>query len=338
MRGRPSPSVDGMSQVLSKIWSIPVLMILSPLLAEVLGGAMPATDFFLPGVFFPFVALLYGLPVLVIRELAARFGYGPLGIWCLGMVYGLYNEGLFSETLYQPLGHPLAEYASYGLVGGLRLPWLLYILPWHALLSVLLPVLLVDRLFPKHAGRPWLPKRVTWCLAVAVPVLALARFVFLGEDRRAQDGPTFALHLAFVVVAALACWLTARVSRTSRFVPAAGRPRPAWRPVVAGTAFFALGIFGPVLLAQAAVPWPVPVLYSALVIVASIWTASRQAGVSRTTALLFVLGCGIGQAALAIVVGLLIGNIVWAFVGMAFAVVFGIVVVKSSAKGTPVTA
>src|SRR4029453_19619444 len=80
-----------------------LLMVLSPLLAEITSGGTPLTLFFTPGILLGFLFGLYGLQVLVIREVATRRGYGLLGLWCLGLIYGLYNEGLRSETLFYPL-------------------------------------------------------------------------------------------------------------------------------------------------------------------------------------------------------------------------------------------
>lgn len=66
-------------------------MVGSALLAEVISGGTPLTLFMAPGVFLPFVVLVYGIPVLVLREVAVRRGYGPLGLWCLGVLYSLVN-------------------------------------------------------------------------------------------------------------------------------------------------------------------------------------------------------------------------------------------------------
>ncbi|MEV4892532.1 hypothetical protein AB0K48_24445 [Nonomuraea sp. NPDC055795] len=288
-----------------------LLMVLSPLLAEVFSGSMPATDFFQPGVLLPFTIFVYGLPILILREVATRGSLGLLGLWCLGMIYGLYNEGLISETLFHPLDPANEAYGSLGLVAGLRIPWMLYILPWHGLFSLVTPVLLVHLLFPLQAGRPWLPKRATWVLAIVTSGLAIARFVFWGENRGVQDGGTFLLHVAVVLGLALAAYLLAvRLPRRPwlpRAVSGVDRPGVPWRPFGAGAGLYVLWFVGTEMLVSVVkAPWPVVVLYTSAAVVAGLGAVARVQAPSRAAAAVFVLGAGTAQAAIIV---LLIGQV-----------------------------
>src|SRR6266699_1010025 len=125
-----------MASVVRQCWK-PVLLlrVLSPFLAEVISGGTPVTVFFLPWVFFPYVIFLYGIPVLILREVAARRKFGLLGLWCLGLIYALYNEGLFAQTLFYPHHAPLDTFSTYGLVANVRIPFALWISFWHGLFS-----------------------------------------------------------------------------------------------------------------------------------------------------------------------------------------------------------
>ncbi|TDC04508.1 hypothetical protein E1267_22505 [Nonomuraea longispora] len=302
-------------------WPILLLMVLSPLLAEVFSGSMPATDFFQPGMFFPFTIFVYGLPILVLREVATRAKTGPIGLWCLGMIYGLYNEGLISETLFHPLDPANDAYGTLGVVAGLRIPWALYILPWHGLFSLLTPVLLTHLLFPRQADSPWLPKRATWMLAIVTGGLAIARFVFWGENRGVQDGATFLLHLAAVLGAALVAYVVAmRLPRVPRVQAGADRPGARWLPFASGAGLYAIWFVGTEMLVSVVkAPWPVVVLYTSVAVVAGLWAVARIAATTRAAAAVFVLGAGTTQAAvIVLLIGLLAGDAFRALSGVVF--------------------
>ncbi len=77
----------------SKYAPILTLILITPFLTELLCSNIPASVFFHPYVFFMTV-LVYGLPVLAIRELSIRWNLGILGILIFGVAYGIYNEGI----------------------------------------------------------------------------------------------------------------------------------------------------------------------------------------------------------------------------------------------------
>jgi hypothetical protein len=290
------------------------LMVLAPLLAEVFSGSMPVTMFLQPGMFLAFTIFVYGLPILVLREVAVRRGYGLLGLYALGMIYGLFNEGLISETLYHPLDPHDPTYADYGLLAGLRIPLMSYLLPWHGLFSMITPVLVVDLLFPRKAGRPWLPIWALWVLGVVTGGLGLARFLLWGDDR-AQDGGTFVIHLAVVLGMAALVWAGAR--RLPRTPVPATQYGFAWRDVAAGMGVYAGVLLGVQILAGVVTaPWPLTVLYGALAVATAMWAVGRRQAVARSRAVAFVLGAGLAQAAVTVlVVGALTGDTVRAVTG-----------------------
>jgi hypothetical protein len=144
-----------MDAMVKQRWkSVLLLIVLAPVLAEVISGGTPITQMFLPWILVFYVVFLYGFQVLVIREVAVRGRLGLLGLWCLGTVYGLYNEGLRAQTLFYPLHSPIAAFSGYGLVADVRIPFTIWITFWHGLFSVVIPVLVVEYLFPAQAARP----------------------------------------------------------------------------------------------------------------------------------------------------------------------------------------
>jgi len=300
-----------------------LLLVLSPLLAEVISGATSMTLFFMPWIFFPYATVLYGFPVLVIREVAVRRKLGVLGLWCLGLIYALYNEGLRAATLFYPLDAPVDTFSTYGLVADVRVPFTLWISFWHGLFSVVTPVVFVGYLFPKKADEPWLPIKATWSLATLSVGTAVAYFLFVGEASTTQDATTLIVHCTFLVVGALVLWFVAgRLPRTPRIVANGGGNGFSWKPFVSGVGLYLFLSLGPEVLAQGRIPLLLFVLYFAVLAVVAGWAIARRRETTRAQVVVLLLGSGTAQAALAVVFGALIGDIMWAISGVIFTAIF----------------
>ena len=302
---------------MTKTWKPALLlMVASPLLAEVVSGATPVTQFVLPWVFLPYVTVLYGLPVLVLREVAVRRGYGPLGLWCLGVLYALYNEGLLAETLFHPLDVPMPAFETYGLVAGIRLPFVLWIACWHGLFSLLTPVVIGHHLFPGSAAKPWLPWWATRSLGSLLVGAAVAHFLFLG-DAAHRLGPGPLVRAAGLLVAAgLGLWFAA--ARMPRSL-GSGLGR---RPFLAGASLYVLFWLVPEILAQNRLPWPLFIGYLVAFAGVAGWALTRGDAAEHRQVVLLVLGANAVEAALAVPFGLLSGNVLWAVTGATGAAIF----------------
>src|SRR5262245_17680889 len=125
-----------------------LLIILSPILAELLTASTPVTVFVAPATLALFLFLGYGIPVLLIREFAVRIHAWVGGLLTLGFAYGIYNEGLLAKTIIQKTQLPLNGFDNYGYVLGLSVPWMVVIGLWHATAAVLYPILICQMLFP----------------------------------------------------------------------------------------------------------------------------------------------------------------------------------------------
>ena len=310
-----------------------LLIVLAPFLAEVISGDTPLPQFFLPGIFFGYVLSLYGLQVLVIREVAVRWKLGLVGLWCLGLVYGLYCEGLRTESLFYPLSAPMEEFSAYGLVGGVRVPFTVWISAWHGLFSVVTPILFVEYLFPDKARQPWLPLKATWSVAVLSVATAVAYFVFLGDEASTQPSATLAAHLGFMVVAALVLSVVAgRLPRTPRITANSQGRSFTWSRFWSGAVLYMVVVVVPVVLASSKIPWPLFVLYLAAVATVAVWSVARRREATREQAVVFVLGGGTAQAALSVVFGVLMGNIMYAASSVLFTAVFVTALVRIRRK------
>src|SRR3954470_10607100 len=84
------------------------LVLLAPLIAEYLLGSLSFAQ--LP--LFPIMMLMYGAGALFVREVARRSGRGWPAIILLGLAYGVIEEGLATQSLFNPhyLGLRLLDY------------------------------------------------------------------------------------------------------------------------------------------------------------------------------------------------------------------------------------
>lgn len=140
----------------------------------------------------------YGLPVLLIRELAIRHKVGLRGLILFGVAYGMLNEGLLAKTLVSHGTLPVEQYSHYGFYFGLAIPWLACICFWHAMASVVFPIYITHYLYREDRARPWLEGKVT--IALAIVDVALCSFAFLRFPVPNSPGEPTQLAILLVLV------------------------------------------------------------------------------------------------------------------------------------------
>jgi len=298
------------------------LLVAPGFLAEVLSQNVPLLVYLQPATLV-LGSLAYGVPVLLIRELSVARRLNPLGLCLLGLGYGILNEGVLAKTLTQASGAPLYGFAGYGQTGALQVGWTMFMVPWHALHSVLYPILLACWLFPSTASRRWFatgPGRVLLYVLVLI-LAALYGQYFLTAPPDAV--PMFAVYaVATVALAAIALLYC-----VTGAAPASGEPRrPSRRPALLGgaTVVFYLASFW--------MPGHVPFALFALVTLASIVAAAtamkRAAWRPLPDLLLFGLGDYIAFCVLAAVLAIAGGGDPWqaAAAGVIFVVLFAYLV------------
>ena len=196
-----------------------VLLFLSPLVGEIFLGATTLSRLAaaVPLIFF------YGGGAIIIRELARHHGPGWGRIVTLAVAYGIVEEGLVTQTLFNP------DLFRAGLIGGRALGinwvWSEWTVGYHAVYSIAIPILLAEQLFPIRRGQPWLG----WKALAAVSVLYCLSAVVIGVAFRTIIAPDFRTPLpqlvgATLLVVALGtsaiCWPARRWSSQPGSVPA----------------------------------------------------------------------------------------------------------------------
>ncbi len=303
-------------------WRPLLLLVLgTPFLTELNCGNVPAQTFFLPHIF-GILVLVYGLPVLAIRELAIRRRLGLDGILLLGLAYGVYNEGLCAKTLFLNSQVPLSAFDGYAFAG-VNLAWAICILPWHALHSVLYPLLLVHRFYPAPAARSWLSNRAWAACGLSFGLMGL--FMFLnGKSAAATPG-----RLALVGgTMAVLFWLALRMPKPP-VEEADAAPSPSRWAALAGGIFYLGFVIGLIVLAH----WRVPTAILAVGaggLLAGVWTGLRRRNWTHPAGLrMFALGDYLAVAAISLLNGIHRGSPELIVTGLVLAAGLGFAIQRS---------
>ena len=126
------------------------LYLLAALIPESIAtGNTPVLSYLSNPVALLFLAAFYGGADVAIRELRLRRGLRWGGALALAVAFGFANEGVVAATWYRvaPTG--------YAYLGGVDVAWAVLLTLFHAVFSVVVPIALVQLMFPVVAGQTW---------------------------------------------------------------------------------------------------------------------------------------------------------------------------------------
>jgi hypothetical protein len=137
-----------------------VLFFLAPAIGELLSGSAPPVEFFNP-IGLLILSALYGSGALLVRETALRWGKRWPTIFTLGLAYGIIEEGIMVKSFFDPAWPDLGALGVYGRLAGVNWVWSLFLTIYHAVVSIAIPILLVELLYPERRDERWLRRRGT---------------------------------------------------------------------------------------------------------------------------------------------------------------------------------
>ncbi|ADD39760.1 hypothetical protein [Stackebrandtia nassauensis] len=253
------------------------LIILVPICAELTftAVAVPLTWLALP-----LLIPIYGAGVLLIREATVRVGGGWPSLVVLGLAYELAEDGLGLQALTSPNMYDVSDWSLRVL--GLNLTYWESQIGIHVVFSVLLPLMLMDLLFPHHKNRPYL--RTGGLITTAVTAIlgvALLRFTIAAAQDPGYQTPTSAL-IGFTLTIATLAFIALKLlpGRTPSAKPLPIAPVPVGVLAAAATIGF-LGLLMPFGLAPGGpvfgdtIPLWLPLIGSALIAIATTWLIRR---------------------------------------------------------------
>lgn len=203
---------------MKRLAPVVLLLLLSPLIAEYLLGSLSLAQI---GVL-PVMVFMYGSGAVLIRETARRALRGWPTILLLGLAYGILEEGIADQSLFNPHFRGL-HLIAYGFVPqlGLALPWTLDVLALHVVWSIGVPIALVEALFPSR--QPWMGK-IGLGIVAAIYATGVAMVFFVSAKQ--EHFLASALQLGASAAAILAVVALAFALPRLKPKPVGGAPHP----------------------------------------------------------------------------------------------------------------
>src|SRR5258708_3509352 len=130
-----------------------VLVVVSPLVAEVLPGATPLRAMFV----FPIEMCVWGVGALLIRYAVRRWRLGWLNMLLLALCLSIAEECLIQQTSLAPLVVQLKG-VVYARAFGVNYVYLLWALVYETVFVVFAPVYLVELIYPNQSKELWVNK------------------------------------------------------------------------------------------------------------------------------------------------------------------------------------
>ena len=157
----------------SRRWKHPqfLLILLSPMIAELFSGSTPLLVFFSPFVFLVYLGF-YGFGALIIRETVARKRLNFASVLLFGAAYGVLEEGIVLKSWFDPNWMGATVVSGVLRVYGIGILQPLTNVVYHAVISIGAPILIVQSL--SQSREPWVSKRWTMLASVLFVMSAIA--------------------------------------------------------------------------------------------------------------------------------------------------------------------
>src|SRR5713226_8351264 len=208
------------------------LILLSPIIAEMLSGSTPPLEWLNPMAALLLI-WLYGSGVLVMRETSVRWKTGWPGVLLLGAAYGIIEEGLAVKSFFDPGWMDLGTLGWYGPWLDVNWVWAVWLTIYHAVVSIAIPIFLMEWIWPRVRGRP-LTSRRGYMTAIA---LLAGATVFINVLLTPYRPSVWHLLGAFAAVVFLVWAARHQAARLWALIPARKLPRSPRVYALAGFGF-----------------------------------------------------------------------------------------------------
>ena len=184
---------------ISPAWA---LLLIAPVTAELLTSSMPPAEFLNPPLWVV-VTVLYGSGAILARELRVRWHKGWPTLLVLGLVYGIFEEGLAMLSFFNPHHGDLGALAEYGRWAGVNWVWSVEIVIFHAVISIVITIMLTELWYPARRDESWVSSRTfkVLCVLFLLDVAFLSFVVVRYKPTLIPYLGTIALAVGLVILA-----------------------------------------------------------------------------------------------------------------------------------------
>lgn len=159
---------------------------------------------------------LYGVGVLIVREVSIKWKKGWGSILLLGVAYGIIEEGLAVKSFFDPNWMDLGILGTYGRWFGINWVWSFCLTIFHAVYSIAIPILIFSLLFPSLKNKRLLrDKSLRVCFIIFLFVVG---FICLFMTPYRPSALLYLMTMIIVAVFVIAAWKVPRGCVTTRGV------------------------------------------------------------------------------------------------------------------------
>jgi hypothetical protein len=216
---------------------------------------------------------LYGSGALLIHDARVGWNKGWATVLLLGSAYGILEEGVALSTMFNPNAGPVGSLGVYGHWLGVNWVWSASIVPFHALWSISVPILLLGLAVPETKAKRLLSRRGTMVTITILGIDVLFLMVIVNHATGYWMG--FPILLASVLSIAALVWTARRASPTALIPPSDASEASERKLLAIGVSFFPAVLLSQSLGEGANVPAAVDFVLVILIQAAYLWYLTR---------------------------------------------------------------
>jgi hypothetical protein len=293
---RPNGAGSAGGRFIAFLKSRPILClaILTPGIPEYLSTSSSLLNIVTNPVFFPLQLAInvgqYTAGALLIREAVIRWHKGWGTVFLLGLAYGITEEGLGDNTLFNATNGTDGVLGSFGRFDGVNWVWSTGVIAFHVIYSIGLPILLLGLALPATRGRSLLSRRGIVLAFLSLAAATAFETVIVFGEFHFWMGPYLLIGSAVTIAALI---VLAYRGPPHLWTPATDRPRATnWEVGLIGFSFFPIAFAFEYGVGSTGIPAAAVILGELIVFAVLFERIRRRIGRTRNEYLLVNLAFG----------------------------------------------
>lgn len=145
---------------------------------------------------------LYGFGALIVREYSIKWFVRNnwIAMLLLGMVYGMIEEGIFLLSFFNPNWPDVGIFGTYGRFWRVNWSWAMHLTLFHAVFSIVIPIIMTYLLYPELQKERWLSDRLLNKVIMIFAFGGIVWFLFVtNEYDYIPDFPEYIFFLVLII-------------------------------------------------------------------------------------------------------------------------------------------